>query len=385
MSQKKIPATQMRGGTSKALFFRADDLPAGILQNPRQHDGLFLRLLGSPDCNGLQLDGLGGATPRTSQVAIVSPSQREDSDVDYLHGAVSINQAKIDWSGNCTGLSSAVGPFAIAQKWLAANTGRTTIRIWQQSLGKRIVAHVPTLNGEVVEQGSFTQDGVGFLGAEINLEFHDPLDSHKGGLLPTGNPCDQLSVPGFDMPIRATLIHAQDPVVIVRADALKLTGRETPQQISKNANLLNRLESIQIQAAVAMKLIPSAEAASLVAPLALPCLMIVAPPTSYRSLVGLDIPAQDMDLFALLVHEREVRLIGDQDGVALASATAIPGTIVSEIARNLPGLPTRIGHASGIMTLTAILEQRKTGWWLERVIMSHSARRLMEGFVFLPR
>jgi 2-methylaconitate isomerase len=396
-----IRATYMRGGTSKGVFFAADDLPGGLLQRPSLRDALLLRLIGSPDPYGRHTDGMGGATSSTSKVVIVSRSLREDCDVDFLFGAVSIAEPVIDWSGNCGNLSAAVGPFAIARGWVVADDdasriGTTVVRIWQQNIGKRIVAHVPTRGGRVVEAGAFQEDGVPFEAAEIRLEFLDPADAGERGLLPTGRPCDALHVPALadflpatgSQPagtIRATMINAGNPTVFVRADALKLTGRELPDAVNRDAKLLARLEAIRAQAAVAMGLARTPDEATRNRP-ATPKIAFVAAPTSYRSSAGVDVDAQGIDVLARIVSMGKLHHAFTGTGsIALAVAAALPGTIVSEVARTLPGVPTRIGHASGVLAVGAVLDQRDGAWHVERAVMSRSARRLMDGTVFAPR
>ena len=389
-----LRATWMRGGTSKGLFFAADDLPSGLMQRPSRRDALLLRIIGSPDPYRRHTDGLGGATSSTSKVVIVSRSLREDCDVEFLFGAVSIDEPLIDWSGNCGNLSTAIGPFAIARGWVRANDdvariGTTTVRIWQQNIGKRIVAHVPTRGGRVVEAGGFQEDGVPFGSAEIRLEFLDPADAGDGGLLPTGSACDLLRVPELAdvLPggaIRATMISAGAPTVFVRADALKLTGRELPEAIDRDARLLARLESIRARAAVAMGLARSVDEATRHRP-ATPKIAFVAAPVAYRSSAGTDIERDGVDVVARIVSMGRLHHAFTGTGsIALAVAAALPGTIVSEVARTLPGVPTRIGHASGVLAVGAVVEQREGRWCVDRAVLSRSARRLMEGTVYVP-
>lgn len=380
MRQKEILAVYMRGGTSKGVFFRAEDLPA----DKRRRDALLLRVIGSPDPYGKHTDGMGGATSSTSKVVIVSPSSREGCDVDYSFGAVAIGEALIDWSGNCGNLSAAVGPFAIHQGWVAAREPQTTVRIWQQNIQKRIIAHVPTCDGEVIEDGSFREDGVSFPGAEIVLEFLDPAETGKNGLLPTGNVSDSLRVAGFDSPLCVSLVNAGSPTVFIRADALGLSGRETPDGVNHDGKLLARLEAIRAQAAVAMGLAKSVEEATRNRP-ATPKLALIAPAAGYRSSAGVDIDKNSIDLLARIVSMGQLHHAFTGTGaIALASAAALPGTLVAEVTRTLPGRPTRIGHVSGVMSVSAILSQTPQGWRVEKAVMSRSARRLMEGKVLVP-
>ena len=397
-----IRAVYMRGGTSKGVFFAADDLPGGVLARPSLRDALLTRIVGSPDPYARHTDGMGGATSSTSKVVIVSRSSRDDCDVEFLFGAVSIDQPLIDWSGNCGNLSAAIGPFAIHRGWVVPadrdprRVATTTVRIWQRNIGKRIVAHVPTCGGRVVESGSFREDGVPFGAAEIRLEFVDPSDAGERGLLPTGHPCDALCVPELAelLPtrpgqpagtIRATMISAGNPTVFVRADALNLTGRELPDAVNRDAKLLARLEAVRAHAAVAMGLARDTDDATRNRP-ATPKVAFVAAPASYRSSGGVDVDQHGVDVVARIVSMGKLHHAFTGTGsIALAVAAALPGTIVAEVARTLPGVPTRIGHASGVLAVGAVVDRRGDDWHVERATMSRSARRLMDGTVFAPR
>ncbi len=379
MKPRTIRAVQMRGGTSKGLFFLAKDLPA----DKAQRDRLLARLIGSPDPYARHTDGLGGATSSTSKVVLISPSLREDCDIDYLFGAVAIESGLIDWSGNCGNLSAAVGPFSISAGLVAPREGQTTVRIWQQNIQKKIIAHVPTHQGEVVEDGAFMEDGVPFAGAEIVLEFIDPADSGKRGLLPSGAAVDEIEVAELGR-LRVSLINAGNATVFVRAQSLQLSGKELPEVLNRDLRLLARLEAIRAHAAVAMGLARSVEDASKNRP-ATPKLAWVAAPAGYRNSAGVDIDKGSIDILARIVSMGKVHHAFTGTGsIALAAAAALPGTIVSEVARTLPGLATRIGHPSGILTVAALLNETRQGWRVEKATMSRSARRLMQGEVFVP-
>jgi probable AcnD-accessory protein PrpF len=379
MTQRSIRATYMRGGTSKGVFFRAEDLPA----DKRERDLVLMRAIGSPDPYHKHTDGMGGATSSTSKVVIVSRSLREDCDVDFLFGAVAIDAALIDWSGNCGNLSAAVGPFAIAQGWVTPGDGNTTVRIWQQNIQKRILARVPTRDGAVVEEGSFREDGVPFPSAEITLEFLEPADSGPAGLLPSKNASDLLEIPEVGS-LRVTMINAGNPTVFVRADALKLTGRELPDAVNRDARLLARLESIRAHAAVAMGLARSPEDATRNRP-ATPKIAFIAPPAAYRTSAGVDVAKDQIDLLARIVSMGKLHHAFTGTGsIALAVAAALSGTVVAEVARTLPGVPTRIGHASGVLAVGALLEKGPGGWHVEKAVLSRSARRIMQGEIFVP-
>ncbi|MCL4182939.1 MAG: 2-methylaconitate cis-trans isomerase PrpF [Burkholderiaceae bacterium] len=384
---RRIAAVYMRGGTSKGVFFHARDLP----RSTRERDALLLRVVGSPDPYGRHTDGMGGATSSTSKVVLIAPSTRDDCDVDYLFGAVSIGEPLIDWSGNCGNLSAAVGPFAISEGLVAPVDGLTRVRIWQLNIGQRIDAFVPVRHGEVLEDGAFMEDGVPFPGAEVRLEFLEPghpaqPDAEAVGfaaLLPTGAPQDELSVPGLGR-LRATMITAGNPTVFVRADALGLSGRELPDDVNRRRGLLAQLEAIRAAAAVRMGLADSAAFATAHRP-ATPKVSWVARPAGYRTSAGAEVTVDRIDVLARIVSMGRLHHAFTGTGsIALAAAAALPGTVVSEVARTLPGVPTRIGHVSGVLTVGAEVSRGPGGWRFDKAVLSRSARRLMSGWVHLP-
>jgi probable AcnD-accessory protein PrpF len=377
MTNLKIPAVYMRGGTSKGVFLHAKDIPA----ERAERDRLLLRLLGSPDPYGRQMDGMGGATSSTSKVVLISPSARPDCDVDYLFGQVGVEDNVIDWSGNCGNLSAAVAPFAVSEGLVTALEGSTAVRIWQANLKQRIVAHVPVRGGEVLEQGAFREDGVPFAGAEVRLEF---LDDSLAKVLPTGRPQDLLSVPDVGE-LRVSLIQAGNPTVFVRADAVGLTGKESPEAVNRDSRLLARLEAVRVHAAVAMGLAASPQEATLRRP-ATPKIAWVAKPAGYRASGGRDVGREEIDVLARILSMGKLHHAFTGTGsIALAVAAALPGTVVSEVARTLPGVPTRIGHAAGVMAVGATVREEGRKWVMEKAVLSRSARRLMSGWVYVPR
>lgn len=385
MSSTRIPAVFMRGGTSKGVFFHAHDLP----QNPALRDSLLLRLMGSPDPYGVQIDGMGGGSSSTSKVVVMSRSRRAGHDVDYLFGAVAIEAGRIDWSGNCGNLSAAVGPFAIAQGLVEApRDGAATVRIWQANLGKTIVATVPMRDGEVCESGDFMLDGVAFPAGEVRLEFLDPAGGDSGTdggatLFPTGRPIDTLQVPGIGR-IEATLIDAGNPAVFVDAVALDLTGVELREHVNGDAALLARAELLRAHAAVAMGLAPDAATATRDRP-ATPKLAFFARRKTYTASDGREVRQEAIDLVARIFSMGRLHHAMTGTGaIAIASAAAVPGTVLSRL---LPDAPQCIafGHPSGVTRVEADVSQVDGVWTIRRVALSRSARVLMTGQVHLPR
>ncbi|WP_298012963.1 2-methylaconitate cis-trans isomerase PrpF [uncultured Castellaniella sp.] len=380
-----VKATYMRGGTSKGVFFTPDDLPAAVRTPGAARDRFLLRVIGSPDPYGKQIDGMGGGSSSTSKVVLVSRSARGDCDVDYLFGAVSIESPVIDWSGNCGNLTAAVGPFAIARGLVDVPAdGVAAVRIWQVNIGKRIIAHVPVSGGKVVEAGGFTLDGVTFPSAEIRLEFLDPgadEDGAGGAMLPTGRVLDELEVPGVGR-IAATLINAGNPSIFVAARDLGLRGDETQAEVNADPELLARLETIRAHGAVAMGLAASAEDATRNRPHT-PKLAFLAPPKTFIAAGGKQVPADEIDVLARIMSMGRLHHAMTGTGaVAIAAAAAIPGTVVARLARTGAGGQIRIGHASGVLAAGAEARKTDNGWHVSKVVTSRSARRLMVGEVF---
>lgn len=402
MSLLRIRAAYMRGGTSKGVFFVGADLPA----DPALRERILLRVMGSPDRYGKQIDGMGGATSSTSKVVLVSPSERADCDVDYLFGQVGIEQPVIDWSGNCGNLSAAVAPFAIARGLVAAaDSGLATVRIWQANIGKVIVAHVPVRNGQPEEEGDFELDGVAFAAAPVRLEFLDPGGAEPGpegaserasesaagrgpvsdALFPTGKPCDTLDIAGLG-PIEATLINAGNPTVFVAASALGLSGREGQADINGDDRLLARFEAIRAQATVAMGLAASADEATRLRP-ATPKIAFVAAPAPYLAADGRPVQAEDIDLLVRILSMGKLHhAITGTGAIAVAVAAAIPDTLVARTlaAGRAASASVRIGHASGVLEVGAEAERRGDTWRVSRALVTRSARMLMDGVVSVP-
>ena len=379
----------MRGGTSKGVFFKLEDLPESARVPGPARDALLVRVIGSPDPYGKHTDGMGGATSSTSKVVIISKATVADHDVDYLYGQVPVDGDFIDWSGNCGNLSSAVGPFAIANGLVdparAPRDGTATVRIWQANIGKTIVAHVPMANGEVQETGDFELDGVTFPAAEIALEFLDPADEGEdgGAMFPTGNLVDELEVPGIGR-FKATLINAGVPVVFVEASALGRDGTELQAAINEDAALLAKLEAIRAAGAVRMGLIGDASEAAR-RPLT-PKVAFVAPPKDYVSSGGKPVRAADIDLLARAISMGKLHhaMMGTAS-VAIATAAAVPGTLVNAAAGGGTRGVVRFGHPSGTLRVGADVKQADGQWIATKAVMSRSARVLMEGAVRVPQ
>ncbi len=387
-AQIKIPATYMRGGTSKGVFFKLADLPAAAQTPGAARNAILLRVLGSPDPYGKQIDGLGNASSSTSKAVILDKSGRPDHDVDYLFGQVSIDKPFVDWSGNCGNLSAAVGAFAIHAGLVAPeripSDGLCTVRIWQANIGKTIIAHVPISNGEVQETGDFELDGVTFAAAEIQLEFLDPADDGDdgGAMFPTGNLVDELEVPGVGT-FQATLINAGIPTVFVNAADIGYHGTELQDDINNDTEALARFETIRAYGALKMGLIQDlAEAATRQHT---PKVAFVSPPKDYTASSGKAVNAADVDLLvrALSMGKLHHAMMGTA-AVAIGTAAAIPGTLVNLAAGGGEREAVRFGHPSGTLRVGAQAAQENGEWRVTKAIMSRSARIIMEGNVRVP-
>lgn len=384
-----IPATYMRGGTSKGVFFRLQDLPEAARQPGKARDALLLRVIGSPDPYGKQIDGMGGATSSTSKAVIVSKSTRADHDVDYLFGQVSIDKPFVDWSGNCGNLSSAVGPFAIGSGLVDASRvprdGVAVVRIWQANIGKTIVAHVPMTQGAVQETGDFELDGVTFPAAEVQLEFMDPAAEEEGAggsMFPTGRLVDELEVPGVGT-LQATMINAGIPTIFVKAEAIGYTGCELQDAINGDAKALAMFEAIRAHGAVRMGLIRHVDEAAMRQHT--PKIAFVARPRDYIASSGKPVAAGDVDLLvrALSMGKLHHAMMGTA-AVAIGAAAAIPGTLVNLAAGGGERQAVRFGHPSGTLRVGAQAQRVDGEWVVTKAIMSRSARVLMEGVVRVP-
>jgi probable AcnD-accessory protein PrpF len=378
----------MRGGTSKGVFFRLQDLPESCQVPGAARDYLLMRVIGSPDPYGKQIDGMGGATSSTSKTVILSKGTRPDHDVDYLFGQVSIDTPFVDWSGNCGNLSAAVGPFAVSNGLVdparIPENGICTVRIWQVNIGKTIIAHVPITAGAVQETGDFELDGVTFPAAEIQLEFIDPADEGEGGasMFPTGHLVDDLEVPGLGT-LEATLINAGIPTVFVQADAIGYKGTELQDAINSDPKALAMFETIRAHGALRMGLIKHVDEAA--TRQHTPKVAFVAPPADYVASSGRPVAASEIDLCvrALSMGKLHHAMMGTA-AVAIGTAAAIPGTLVNRAAGGGERTTVRFGHPSGTLRVGAEARRVDGEWRVGKAIMSRSARVLMEGWVRVP-
>ncbi|NYH14851.1 2-methylaconitate cis-trans isomerase PrpF [Paraburkholderia bryophila] len=388
--QIKIPATYMRGGTSKGVFFRLQDLPESAQVPGAARDALLMRVIGSPDPYGKQTDGMGGATSSTSKTVIIAKSSKPDHDVDYLFGQVSIDQAFVDWSGNCGNLSAAVGPFAISAGLVDPSRiprdGVAIVRIWQANIGKTIIGHVPMTDGAVQETGDFELDGVTFPAAEVQLEFMDPAAEEEGGggsMFPTGNLVDDLEVPGVGT-LKATMINAGIPTIFIEAEAIGYKGTELQDAINSDEKALAMFETIRAHGALRMGLIKQLD--EIATRQHTPKVAFVAKPAEYVASSGKRVAAADVDLLvrAMSMGKLHHAMMGTA-AVAIGTAAAISGTLVNLAAGGGEREAVRFGHPSGTLRVGA--EARESGgeWTVTKAIMSRSARVLMEGWVRVPR
>jgi 2-methylaconitate isomerase len=384
--QIKVPATYMRGGTSKGVFFRLKDLPEAAQVPGEARDKLLLRVIGSPDPYQKQIDGMGGATSSTSKTVILAEPTQPDHDVDYLFGQVSIDKPFVDWSGNCGNLTAAVGAFAInggfvAQERIPEN-GIATVRIWQANIRKTIIARIPITNGEVQETGDFELDGVTFPAAEVKVEFMDPADG-EGAMFPTGNLVDDLDVPGVGI-LKATMINAGIPTIFLNAEDIGYKGTELQDDINSNPEALAMFETIRAHGAVKMGLIQSVEEAA--SRQHTPKVAFVAKPSDYVSSSGKAIGAGDVDVLvrALSMGKLHHAMMGTA-AVAIATAAAVPGTLVNLAAGGGDRTSVIFGHPSGTLQVGAEARLVNGQWTATKAIMSRSARVLMEGWVRVPR
>ena len=386
--QLKIPATYMRGGTSKGVFFKLDDLPKAAQQPGKIRDQLLLRVIGSPDPYGKQIDGMGGASSSTSKTVILAKSTQPEHDVDYLFGQVAIDRAFVDWSGNCGNLTAAVGAFAISNGLVSAEripeNGLCTVRIWQANIQKTIIAHIPMNNAQVQESGDFELDGVTFAAAEVQVEFIDPADDDAdgGAMFPTGNVVDSFDVPNVGR-FQATFINAGIPTIFLNAEEIGYSGTELQEAINGDADALARFETIRAYGAKQMGLIQEISEAQ--QRQHTPKIAFVSKPKAYTSSSGKQIQVDDIDLLvrALSMGKLHHAMMGTA-AVAIAIAAAIPGTVVNLAAGGGAREAVCFGHPSGTLRVGAQVVQQGGQWQVKKAVMSRSTRVLMEGWVRIP-
>lgn len=384
--QLRIPATYMRGGTSKGVFLKVADLPEAAQQPGKARDALLLRIVGSPDPYQKHTDGMGGATSSTSKAVLVTTSSQPEHDIDYLFGQVSIDKAFVDWSGNCGNLSAAVGPFAIHAGLIEPSripqNGSVTVRIWQANIQKTIIAHVPIQNGQVQEIGDFELDGVTFPAAEIPVEFLDPAAEGEGGMFPTGNVRDTFDVPGIGT-LEATFINAGIPTIFINAAAIGYQGTELQSAINEDPEALSLLERIRAHGAIKMGLIESLVDAE--TRQHTPKLAFVAGPQSYTASSGKQVLAEEIDLVvrALSMGKLHHAMMGTA-AVAIGTAAAVSGTLVHQATGGGARNSVTFGHPSGTLRVGAEVVQDQGDWKVTKALMSRSARILMEGWVRVP-
>ena len=375
MAQGRIPAVFMRGGTSKAVIFKAGDLPS----DPIARDAIFLDVIGSPDANGRQLDGMGGGVSSLSKVCIVGPPSRPDADVDYTFAQVSVHDAVVDYSANCGNMSSAIGPFAVDEGLVSApDRGDAVVRIHNTNTGKIIRSTFAVMDREAEVEGTFTLDGVSGTGASIRLDFEQPGGSKTGLLLPAGAATTWLQVDGFG-PIEASLVDAATPCAFVLASDLGKSGTELPAELEADELTMRHLEAIRRAAAVAMGTASDLERAAAV--LSVPRVAMLAPPLGAATLSGRTLAAADIDITVRMISvgqpHRAVPLTG---ALCLAVATQVPETIPARLKRAAPG-PIRIGHPSGTTIVDAVMVSGPAGPDAKSAAVFRTARRLFEGHV----
>ncbi len=384
--QIKLPATYIRGGTSKGMFFNKQDLPTGAQEPGPLLDKILLRVIGSPDPYGKHTDGMGGATSSTSKTVIVSKSDQPGHDVDYLFGQVSIDKPFVDWSGNCGNLSAAVGAYAVANGMIDAEripeNGIVEVKIWQVNIGKTIINHVPIQDGQVQELGDFELDGVTFPAAEVGVDFVDPADSEGGSMFPTGNLVDDLTVPGVGT-VKATMINAGIPTIFVNASEINYTGSELQDDINGDAKALEMFELLRAYGAKQMGLIEDLQEAE--TRQHTPKIAFVAPAKTYTASSGKAVSESDVDLLvrALSMGKLHHAMMGTA-AVAIGTAAVIPGTLVNLAAGGGERQSVVFGHPSGTLKVGAEAVEQNGDWQVKQVSMSRSARVLMEGFIRIP-
>jgi 2-methylaconitate cis-trans-isomerase PrpF len=376
MTQQKFPAVFMRGGTSKAIMFHARDLPAAR----SQWDAIFLSAMGSPDPHGRQLDGMGGGVSSLSKVCVIAPSQREDADVDYTFAQVQVKEARVDYGANCGNMSSAVGPFALEEGLVAAADGEATVRIFNTNTRKIIHSTFGVHGGRAAVKGELAIPGVAGTGAPIRLDFVDPGGATTGTLLPSGNASDVLDIPGLGR-IEVSMIDAANACVFVAAGALGLKGTEMPEELERNAAVLETLAAIRLHASVAMGIARTLDEAR--AKTAVPFIGFVSPAQDARTLSGESLAAAAADLTVRMISNGQPhRALPLTASLCVAVAARIEGSVVWQASRRDAGDALRLAMPSGVLTVGAEARRENGAWKVARGSFYRTARRLFEGYVY---
>ncbi len=376
MKSLRLPAVFMRGGTSKALIFHVRDLPA----DRAAWDAIFLRAIGSPDPHGRQLNGMGGGVSSLSKVCVIGPPTRDDADIDYTFAQVLVKDPRVDYSGNCGNMSSAIGPFAIDEKVVAAADGEAIVRIHNTNTKKIIHSAFRVDAGAAIEDGDLVIPGVAGSGAPIRLDFLDPGGATTGRLLPTGNVVDHIEVPGAGR-IDASLIDAANATVFVAADTLGLRGTELPDALDNHRAVLDRIAAMRAAGSVAMGITNDLAAARLKT--MVPFFGIVAPPQDFRTLAGEEIAADAIDLTVRFISNGQPhRALPLTGSLCTAVAARLRGSIVHSVARAGASGALRLGMPSGVLTVDAVVQERNGTWHAPRGSFYRTARRLFDGYVY---
>jgi 2-methylaconitate cis-trans-isomerase PrpF len=376
MTQRKFPAVFMRGGTSKAIMFHARDLPA----ERAEWDPIFLSAMGSPDPHGRQLDGMGGGISSLSKVCVIAPSEREDADIDYTFAQVQVKDARVDYSGNCGNMSSAVGPFAVDEGLVRAADGEATVRIFNTNTKKIIHSTFFVRDGRAVVAGELEIPGVAGSGSPIRLDFIRPGGATTGRLLPTGSPLDVLDIPGLGR-IEVSMVDAANACAFVAADALGLKGTEMPDELERNAATLEKLAAIRLHASVAMGIARTLDEAR--ERRTVPFIGFVSPPQDALTLSGERLAAAAADLTVRMISNGQPhRALPLTASLCAAVAARIEGSVVWQASRRDAGDTLRLAMPSGVLTLGAEVRQGNAGWQAARGSFYRTARRLFEGYVY---
>jgi len=370
---KRIPCVILRGGTSKGLYIKANHLP----QDKALRDKTILAIFGSPDVR--QINGLGGADPLTSKLAIIGASSHPEADVDYTFAQVGIDKPVIDYSGNCGNISSGVGPFAIDEGFVKAVEPVTVVRIHNTNTGKILIAEVPVVDGRAKVKGDLKIAGVQGTGAKIMMNFAGTAGAATGKLLPTGNVVDKIET-SFGV-IEGSIVDCANPMVFIRASDMGMTGTESPQVINNDKELLAKLEEIRAHVTVKIGMADSIANATLKSP-AFPMIAMIGKPQDYEDFTtGKKIAAADVSFVSRLMYMQVLHKTYAGTGtVCTGVAAKIKGSIVAQLSGDTESAPVvRIGHPAGVISLEVEVDEHG----VQRAAFARTARRIMEGYVFV--